>query len=75
MAEPRQVTCAECGFQAEDRSRTGWTSFSGDMQTYTERCRYLDEAPDPPADIFYCIALRVAAKRAATWAEIETNRP
>ena len=74
MAEPRMVTCSQCGFQVEDRGILDWPIFQGDKAVFLDRCRYLDEAPSPPAQAFYCVALRTAAKRAAMEAEIETTR-
>lgn len=74
MAEPRKVTCHECGFQVEDRGRLDWPKFTGDVRAYSTLCTRLDEAPDPPGNYFYCIALRTAAKRAAVEAEIKTSR-
>ncbi len=74
MAEPRTVTCPKCGFQVEDCGILDWPIFQGDEAVFLDRCRYLDEAPSPPAQALYCISLCTAAKRAAMQAEIETSR-
>ena len=74
MAEARIVTCPTCGFQSEDRGILDWPIFQGDEASFVSDCRYLDEAPGPPAQAFYCISLRTAAKRAAMQAEIGTSR-
>ncbi len=74
MAEARTVTCPKCRFQVEDRGILDWPIFEGDEASFLDLCRYLDEAPTPPAQAFCCIALQTAAKRAAMDAEIETSR-
>ncbi len=73
MAEARTVTCPKCGFQVEDRWILDWPVFEGDVVSFLDLCRYLDEAPTPPAQAFYCIALQTAAKRAAMKVEVETT--
>ncbi len=75
MTEPRTVTCPECGFQLEDRGPLDWPAFRGDPGSYSDLCRYLDEAPEPPGNDFYCMSLRTAAKRAAMAVTIEIGRP
>ncbi len=74
MRKPRMVTCPKCGFQVEDRGILDWPAFVGNVVSFLDLCRYLDEAPTPPAQAFYCIALQTAAKRAAMKLEIETTR-
>jgi hypothetical protein len=63
--EARTVTCSECGFKAVDRGPLDWPAFAGEVGPYADRCRHLDEAPEPPGHDFYCMSLRTAAKRAA----------
>ena len=75
MIESRTVTCPECGFQLEDRGPLDWPAFRGDPGSYSDLCRYLDEAPEPPGNDFYCMSLRTAAKRAAMASTIEIGRP
>lgn len=76
MIETRTVTCPECGFQALDRGPLDWPVFTGEVGPYADRCRHLDEAPEPPDQAFYCMNLRTAAKRAAMAAGIErVGRP
>lgn len=74
MAEPRMVRCPKCSFQVEDRGILDWPVFEGDVVSFHSLCHYLDEAPTLPAQAFYCVVLRTAAKRAAMEAEIETAR-
>ncbi|HEX2554091.1 MAG TPA: hypothetical protein VHL98_10330 [Microvirga sp.] len=52
-----------------DHGPLDWPSFTGDVVPYADRCRHLDEAPEPPGHDFYCMSLRTAAKRAAMAAE------